>query len=88
MLKTEANYAKPPRTIKPLLTDTIGEEKSSSREVPLGTPDDLVPRWFSANPEFFFQARKFMLCFAGLQASYLTWGYMQELIMTTQFTPT
>jgi len=75
-------------TMKPLLTDTIGEERSSSREVPLGTPDDLVPRWFSANPEFFFQARKFMLCFAGLQASYLTWGYMQELIMTTQFTPT
>jgi len=31
---------------------------------------------------------KFLLCFVGLQCSYLTWGYMQELIMTTQFTPT
>jgi solute carrier family 35 (adenosine 3'-phospho 5'-phosphosulfate transporter), member B2 len=31
---------------------------------------------------------KFAACFGGLQASYLTWGYMQELIMTTQFTPT
>jgi len=31
---------------------------------------------------------KFLMCFVGLQASYLTWGYMQELIMTTQFAPT
>merc|ERR1719410_1494495 len=29
-----------------------------------------------------------MFCFCGLQASYLTWGYMQELIMTTEFEPT
>ena len=28
------------------------------------------------------------LCFIGLQASYLTWGIMQEKIMTTQFEPT
>ena len=28
------------------------------------------------------------MCFSGLQASYLTWGYMQELIMTTQFKST
>jgi len=41
-----------------------------------------------SNPEFFKQAFKFVMAFAGLQASYLTWGYMQELIMTTQFTPT
>jgi adenosine 3'-phospho 5'-phosphosulfate transporter B2 len=40
------------------------------------------------NPEFFAQAAKFLFCFCGLQASYLTWGYMQELIMTTTFTPT
>jgi len=31
---------------------------------------------------------KFVFCFVGLQVSYLTWGYMQELIMTTEFTPT
>lgn len=42
----------------------------------------------SSNPEFFKQAFKFMMCFCGLQASYLTWGYMQELIMTTVFTAT
>mmetsp|Transcript_13823 Transcript_13823/g.38205 ORF Transcript_13823/g.38205 Transcript_13823/m.38205 type:complete len:375 (-) Transcript_13823:138-1262(-) len=38
--------------------------------------------------DFFKQAFKFMLCFVGLQASYLTWGYMQELIMTTKFKET
>ena len=30
----------------------------------------------------------FMFCFCGLQVSYLTWGVMQELIMTTVFEPT
>lgn len=45
-------------------------------------------RIFKSNPEFFRQGRKFAMCFGGLQASYLTWGYMQELIMTTEFTPT
>lgn len=43
---------------------------------------------FNENPEFFMQALKFLFCFCGLQASYLTWGYMQELIMTTEFKPT
>jgi adenosine 3'-phospho 5'-phosphosulfate transporter B2 len=40
------------------------------------------------NPEFLSQALRFLFCFAGLQISYLTWGYMQELIMTTTFEPT
>jgi solute carrier family 35 (adenosine 3'-phospho 5'-phosphosulfate transporter), member B2 len=40
------------------------------------------------NPDFYAQVLKFMFCFVGLQVSYLTWGYMQELIMTTEFTPT
>ena len=62
--------------------------RGSSRDIPLGEPDDTFHHLFAANPEFFLQARKFMTCFLGLQASYLTWGYMQELIMTTQFTPT
>jgi len=50
--------------------------------------DVLFLKFFGENPEFFKQALKFALCFCGLQASYLTWGYMQELIMTTTFTPT
>lgn len=43
---------------------------------------------FAENPDFYKQVGKFLFCFCGLQASYLTWGYMQELIMTTQFQPT
>mmetsp|Transcript_6096 Transcript_6096/g.9203 ORF Transcript_6096/g.9203 Transcript_6096/m.9203 type:complete len:367 (-) Transcript_6096:259-1359(-) len=31
---------------------------------------------------------KGLYCFLGLQVSYLTWGMMQELIMTTKFNPT
>lgn len=31
---------------------------------------------------------KLVFCFVGLQASYLTWGVMQEKIMTTQYSPT
>jgi len=43
---------------------------------------------FKSNPEFFKSAVKLLFAFCGLQASYLTWGYMQELIMTTTFEPT
>jgi adenosine 3'-phospho 5'-phosphosulfate transporter B2 len=50
--------------------------------------DTLVAQLCASNPEFWHSAAKFMFCFFGLQASYLTWGYMQELIMTTVFTPT
>lgn len=42
----------------------------------------------SENPDFFHQAGKFLFSFTGLMISYLTWGYMQELIMTTEFEPT
>lgn len=38
--------------------------------------------------DFQLQVVKFLFCFIGLQVSYLTWGYMQELIMTTEFEPT
>jgi adenosine 3'-phospho 5'-phosphosulfate transporter B2 len=40
------------------------------------------------NPEFFQQATQFAFCFFGLMTSYLIWGYLQELIMTSQFNPT
>lgn len=42
----------------------------------------------AGNAEFLGQALRFLFCFTGLQVSYLTWGYMQELIMTTTFDPT
>jgi len=53
-----------------------------------GFMERMIERNFPSNPEFYKTAFKFFLCFLGLQASYLTWGYMQELIMTTKFNPT
>ena len=64
----------------------LGNDSISDIQAPMGS--GYLHNLISENPEFYQQAMKFMLCFCGLQASYLTWGYMQELIMTTQFNPT
>jgi solute carrier family 35 (adenosine 3'-phospho 5'-phosphosulfate transporter), member B2 len=68
----------------------LGEpgESYSKPPPPNSAYDDFFNKYFASNPEFFKQAFKFCVCFLGLQLSYLTWGYMQELIMTTVFTPT
>ena len=66
-------------------------DHESPREVPMGgggIDQGFLARTINSNPEFFQQAAKFAFCFVGLQVSYLTWGYMQELIMTTEFEPT
>lgn len=87
---------------KELMEPLMIEKELPPRDVPLGGSmhDDaagsnganggFVARAFtgSAHSEFYQQATKLFFCFAGLQASYLTWGYMQELIMTTVFEPT
>jgi adenosine 3'-phospho 5'-phosphosulfate transporter B2 len=75
-----------------------------SRNVPLGGSESggngsgsgsggFVARAFAVgsgdgHSDFQQSALKLAFCFIGLQASYLTWGYMQELIMTTVFEPT
>lgn len=85
------------RQVEPLLLDRNLREVE--REIPMGDNggshvkrlnflERSVAQLFPSNPDFFVQALKFTLCFVGLQASYLTWGYMQELIMTTEFSPT
>jgi UAA transporter family len=85
--------------MKPLVVEASGvRSRSSSRDVPLGDDDKPVTRdnkpisflsqAIASNPELFKQTTKFAACFCGLQASYLTWGYMQELIMTTRFNAT
>jgi adenosine 3'-phospho 5'-phosphosulfate transporter B2 len=71
------------KEIEPLMIEK--ETPPHSTDVPLG---GAVANAFSTTPEFYNQALKLAICFVGLQASYLTWGYMQELIMTTKFTPT
>lgn len=84
--------------MKPLMLDN----KDSDRSIPSGS--DGSPAKRNESPalntpvsaagggggptDFFAQAMFFLFCFIGLQVSYLTWGYMQELIMTTEFEPT
>lgn len=66
--------------MKPFLVDespSAVRPRTSSRDVPLGEEEDKKPKTFlsqtiAKNPEFFAQAVKFVLCFCGLQASYLT----------------
>ena len=50
--------------------------------------DRFLSYCLNDNPEFVQQTVKFMFCFLGLQASYLTWGFMQEKIMATVYNPT
>jgi len=75
--------------IEPLMIDT----EDPSRDITKGDGSggggghNNVASAFAAD-SFYEQAVKLAFCFAGLQASYLTWGYMQELIMTTVFEPT
>jgi len=81
-----SDAAEQKKQMKPLM---MGDD----REIPMGSaPENSFDAFFAktcaSNPEFFKQAFKFACCFFGLQASYLTWGYMQELIMTTTFEPT
>eukprot|EP00532_Pseudo-nitzschia_australis_P004418 CAMPEP_0168182588 /NCGR_PEP_ID=MMETSP0139_2-20121125/11974_1 /TAXON_ID=44445 /ORGANISM="Pseudo-nitzschia australis, Strain 10249 10 AB" /LENGTH=376 /DNA_ID=CAMNT_0008103529 /DNA_START=393 /DNA_END=1523 /DNA_ORIENTATION=- len=68
--------------LKPLMID---EDKKSDRDIPLAVATAFADNSTTDSQQ---QAFKFAICFFGLQASYLTWGYMQELIMTTIFEPT
>mmetsp|Transcript_19534 Transcript_19534/g.31657 ORF Transcript_19534/g.31657 Transcript_19534/m.31657 type:complete len:396 (+) Transcript_19534:94-1281(+) len=92
-----------PRATKTMSNDNqtqplMIEAKNSDLSVPSGdgSPSKLnvssvlntPASGLSSNPDFFAQALRFLFCFCGLQMSYLTWGYMQELIMTTTFEPT
>eukprot|EP00542_Grammatophora_oceanica_P018830 CAMPEP_0194046640 /NCGR_PEP_ID=MMETSP0009_2-20130614/22050_1 /TAXON_ID=210454 /ORGANISM="Grammatophora oceanica, Strain CCMP 410" /LENGTH=397 /DNA_ID=CAMNT_0038692011 /DNA_START=97 /DNA_END=1290 /DNA_ORIENTATION=+ len=91
-LSTDATDA--PAQMEPLMvskTDAseIPMGNSSGEEgAPTGFVDKMIAQHCSSNPEFFQQAFKFAMCFCGLQLSYLTWGIMQELIMTREFNPT
>ena len=61
------------------------DEEKAPRNIPLGVATAFAD---SSTTDTYQQGLKFAFCFVGLQASYLTWGYMQELIMTTVFEPT
>lgn len=73
----------------PLGMSSPGGSNSSASPMTLDNSfDEYFAKKCPGNPEFFKHGFRFLLAFCGLQASYLTWGYMQELIMTTEFTPT
>ncbi|KAL7521440.1 hypothetical protein ACHAWX_007434 [Stephanocyclus meneghinianus] len=75
----------PEQEMKPLMMETNGVDKLG---LPKGDEDSQSSSSSTPINEFYYQALRFLFCFIGLQLSYLTWGYMQELIMTTTFEPT
>lgn len=83
MIEVEMTDGRKSSEAQPLVKDGVpGVDKDGSS----GKFD--IAKLMAQNPEFFQQALKFSFAFTGLLVSYLTWGYMQELIMTTQFEPT
>mmetsp|Transcript_7839 Transcript_7839/g.22682 ORF Transcript_7839/g.22682 Transcript_7839/m.22682 type:complete len:403 (-) Transcript_7839:548-1756(-) len=79
-----ANMQSSNNETKPLM---ISGAPSAATGIPLGNEQGANAA-AAAAADFYASTMKFIFCFCGLQASYLTWGYMQELIMTTQFVPT
>jgi hypothetical protein len=66
------------------LVGAVEVEPGNATAPPRSAMDTFFATYFESNPEFFKQAFTFVFCFIGLQASYLTWGYMQgELPATT-----
>mmetsp|Transcript_36058 Transcript_36058/g.52849 ORF Transcript_36058/g.52849 Transcript_36058/m.52849 type:complete len:407 (-) Transcript_36058:240-1460(-) len=73
--------------MQPLMVDGSGHAGEDTIEISSGV-SSTGSEAKDANEDFFITALKFLFCFCGLQLSYLTWGYMQELIMTTEFKKT
>uniref|UniRef100_A0A7S2MHM3 Sugar phosphate transporter domain-containing protein n=1 Tax=Octactis speculum TaxID=3111310 RepID=A0A7S2MHM3_9STRA len=59
----------------------LGDD-ASAVDIPL--PDPIL----TTQQVDFRNMVQLLICFVGLQVSYLTWGIMQEKIMTTQYEPT
>ena len=66
----------------------VQDNEKSNVAIPMGQESSPSKPTQSSFNDFHIQAIKFLFCFCGLQASYLTWGVMQERIMTTKFNPT
>ncbi|KAL3822654.1 hypothetical protein ACHAXA_001807 [Cyclostephanos tholiformis] len=71
-----------------LMIESKDSGDNGDRSIPIGNTASAPSSGGVPNTDFFSQALRFLFCFGGLQISYLTWGYMQELIMTTTFEPT
>uniref|UniRef100_A0A7S1BN65 Sugar phosphate transporter domain-containing protein n=1 Tax=Corethron hystrix TaxID=216773 RepID=A0A7S1BN65_9STRA len=85
--KVSAVQALPnPIELVPLVEERDPEDGSKETQLEPITVRKPISR--DVDEDFRSAALKFIACFVGLQVSYLTWGYMQELIMTTEFKPT
>lgn len=62
----------------------INSSSSSSIKKSVERKDDSIENIAGKDFKKYFE---FVLCFAALQISYLTWGVMQELIMNSEYTP-
>ncbi|CAJ1938018.1 unnamed protein product [Cylindrotheca closterium] len=82
MVKDELNTSEEGIELESLLA------RPPEAAVEIASEETYISKMIQHNPEFFHQAFKLAFCFGGLQTSYLTWGIMQELIMTTSFEPT
>lgn len=65
--------------------ETLLETHDEPSETEQSKSSIMIPAIRDADTMNFF---KLLFCFCGLQASYLTWGVMQEKIMTTEYQPT
>eukprot|EP00980_Cylindrotheca_fusiformis_P001093 scaffold305_cov110-Cylindrotheca_fusiformis.AAC.11 len=89
-INEELNKTEQVELTDPLLTRsaTLSSEESEEDAMDKKDDDNWLRKAMHKNPEFFRQGMKLAFCFLGLQLSYLTWGFMQELIMTSEFRPT
>jgi len=75
--------------MKEIIEPLLIEKGDPNRALPMGSADKVTERTVDDdNDSIHYQMAKLLFCFCGLQISYLTWGYMQELIMTSVFEKT
>ena len=69
-------------------TDSLIRRPVEAMEVESTKKANEAGHGLKGNEETKSVVAKGVFCFVGLQLSYLTWGMMQEIIMTTKFEPT
>eukprot|EP01083_Nonionella_stella_P108675 316267_1 len=75
-----------PMEVSPMHSTFEDPEDNESGKRLLG--NEPPPPTAVGSPDTRSQGAKLLFCFIGLQLSYLTWGVMQERIMTTKMNPT
>jgi hypothetical protein len=64
----------------------VAKDEESQLKASLADNNSLyVGKEFEKKKIEFGKTFKLIFCFAGLQCSYLIWGYLQEIVMTKQY---